>query len=283
MTGRLADISARLEGICQLGTVVNAMTGMAAARARQAHQQIISVDSYAATFTAAMGQIMAPIATPPVRQSAHPDPALLVFCAEQGFAGAFSERVIDAIGEDPGVRNLFLIGTRGKVILAERGITPLWSAAMPSHSPGIPKFADTILRAIYQRIDAGGIDRLDALYTTWQSGVPTVARRRLFPIDLPSLPVREGDAPLTNLPDLALISSLSADYFHALICNVALYAFAAENEARMAAMSSAQNQIERELTELAAIERRVRQESITAEIIELATGNRASREAASRS
>jgi F-type H+-transporting ATPase subunit gamma len=29
---------------------------------------------------------------------------LLVFCAEQGFAGAFSERILDSIGEDPGDR-----------------------------------------------------------------------------------------------------------------------------------------------------------------------------------
>jgi F-type H+-transporting ATPase subunit gamma len=64
---------------------------------------------------------------------------------------------------------------------------------------------------------------------------------------------------------------------HAQICNAALHAFAAENEARMQAMASAREQIERQLAALRSTQRRVRQEEITAEIIELAAGETASR------
>jgi F0F1-type ATP synthase gamma subunit len=46
---------------------------------------------------------------------------LLVFCAEQGFAGAFSERVLDSIEDDLSATSLFLIGTRGLSIAAARG------------------------------------------------------------------------------------------------------------------------------------------------------------------
>ena len=58
MTERLAEISARIEGIRQLGAVVNAMRGMAAARARQARIQLIAVDSYAATIAVAIGRAL---------------------------------------------------------------------------------------------------------------------------------------------------------------------------------------------------------------------------------
>ena len=47
MTGRLADITARIEGIHQLGAVVNAMRGIAAARAQRRAAQLVAVDSYA--------------------------------------------------------------------------------------------------------------------------------------------------------------------------------------------------------------------------------------------
>jgi hypothetical protein len=67
---------------------------------------------------------------------------LLVFCAEQGFAGAFSERVLDSIEDDLSATSLFLIGTRGLSIAAARGLHPVWSAPMSSHTPGIPKLAD---------------------------------------------------------------------------------------------------------------------------------------------
>ena len=47
MTERLADIGARIDGIRQLGAVVNALKGIAAARARTARSELAAVDSYA--------------------------------------------------------------------------------------------------------------------------------------------------------------------------------------------------------------------------------------------
>lgn len=46
MTERLADISAQIDSVGQLGAVVNAMKGIAAARAHTARTQIEAVDSY---------------------------------------------------------------------------------------------------------------------------------------------------------------------------------------------------------------------------------------------
>ena len=81
--------------------------------------------------------------------------------------------------------------------------------------------------------------------------------------------------PLLNLPPAALLRTLTADYLHAQLCHAALQSFAAENEARMEAMAAAHTQTERQLAALQATQRRVRQEEITAEIIELAAGRAA--------
>jgi F-type H+-transporting ATPase subunit gamma len=280
MTERLADIGARIDGVRQLGAVVNAMRGIAAARAQQARGQLIAVDSYAATIAAAIGQVLALIpAVRPGSASRSTRPALVLFCAEQGFAGVFSERVIDAVGADLGASELFMIGTRGDVAAAERGIVAGWKSAMPSHSAGIPKLADRIAEALYNRIAMGEIGRLDAVFSEWQPGHGThVKRHRLFPFDMTQFShPTDANAPLLNLAPEVLLSELTADYLQAQLCNAALHAFAAENEARMEAMASARNQIERQLSALRATQRHVRQEQITAEIIELAAGEAASR------
>jgi F-type H+-transporting ATPase subunit gamma len=86
-----------------------------------------------------------------------------------------------------------------------------------------------------------------------------------------------GGAPVLNLSPEPLLIELAAGYVHAQLCKTALHAFAAENEARMEAMASAHHQIEHQLTELQSAQRIVRQEEITAEIIELAAGETASR------
>src|SRR6185437_3040787 len=54
--------------------------------------------------------------------------ALVLFCAEQGFAGAFSERVLDAARGDLAAHELFLVGTRGVTAAAERNVVPRWKA-----------------------------------------------------------------------------------------------------------------------------------------------------------
>jgi F-type H+-transporting ATPase subunit gamma len=280
MTERLADVGARIAGMRQLGAVVNAMRGIAAARAQQARSQLAAVEGYAATIAAAIGSALA--LAPTVRPAGKRGPgrlAIVLFCAEQGFAGAFSERVLDTVGADLAAARLFLIGTRGIAAIAERAVAPDWTAAMPSHSPGIPKLADRIAEALYTDIAAGRIDRLDVVFSQWQPGrANQVDRRRLFPIDLAVFPrPTDGNPPLLNLPADVLLTELTADYLHAQLCDAALHAFAAENEARMEAMAAARNQIERQLSALQATERLVRQEEITAEIIELAAGETASR------
>jgi F-type H+-transporting ATPase subunit gamma len=280
MTERLADISARIDGIRQLGAVVNAMRGIAAARAQQARGQLAAVDSYAATIALAIGRTLALLPAAhagPVHRS--PRPALVLFCAEQGFAGAFSERVLDAVATELSVSELFLIGARGKAVAAERGVHPAWNGPMPSHSLGVPKLADLISEALYARIATGEIDRLDAVFSQWRPGRGIhIGRRRLFPLDMSDFPTQtNANAPLLNLASETLLIELTADYVYAQLCNTALHAFAAENEARMEAMAAARGQIERQLSALQATQRIVRQEEITAEIIELAAGETASR------
>jgi F-type H+-transporting ATPase subunit gamma len=279
MTERLSDIGARIDGIRQLGAVVGAMRGIAAARAQQARNQLAAVDGYARIIAVAIGRALVLLPSPdlaPNRRAIRP--ALVVFCAEQGFAGAFSERVLASVRADLGKCELFLIGTRGRAAIEQDGIAAGWESAMPSHSPGIPKLADRVVEALYARIASGEIDALDVVFSLWSpGGGARVKRQRLFPFDLAAFPKAiAATPPLLNLAPDVLIRALAADYIHAQLCRAGLHAFAAENQARMEAMAAARKQVERELAVLRARQRLVRQEEITAEVIELAAGETAS-------
>ena len=176
-----------------------------------------------------------------MRQSARP--ALVLFGAEQGFAGAFSERVLYEVVADLAASELFLIGTRGDAVTTERGVTARGKSVMPSHSFGVPKLADRIAEALCVRIATGEIDRLDAVFSQRRPGPGVhVERRRLLPLDLSTFShPRDRNALFINLTPEALLSALAADYLHAQLCDAALHAFAAENEARMDAMAAARN------------------------------------------
>jgi F-type H+-transporting ATPase subunit gamma len=104
-----------------------------------------------------------------------------------------------------------------------------------------------------------------------------VGRHSLLPIDFLRFARRlEPEAPLIALAPDVLLERLAAEYVFAQLCQAAMYAFEAENEARMLAMASAKTNIETKLVALAQRERQLRQDEITTEIMELAAGAEAS-------
>jgi alternate F1F0 ATPase F1 subunit epsilon len=69
-----------------------------------------------------------------------------------------------------------------------------------------------------------------------------------------------------------VLERLASEYVYAQLCEAAMHAFAAENEARMIAMAAARTNIESKLSGLSQREHQLRQEEITTEIVELAAG-----------
>jgi len=280
VSGRLVDINARIEGISKLSAVVNAMRGIAAARAQQARAQLAAVGSYSTTIRAAIGAVLprtaGTLASTHGRQGRQ---AVVLFLAEQGFVGGFSERLLEAYGVHGLDGPLFLVGTRGTALARERAHAPIWHGAMPSHTAGIPRLADRIAEAVYAEVARGGFDTLDVMFSEAGSGgTVAIRRRRLIPFDTTGMAASGLAAePVLNLLPDDLLARLSAEYVHAQLCDAALRAFAAENEARLQAMAATHAQIERTLEQLHSTQRIVRQDEITTEIIELAAGAAASR------
>lgn len=254
---RLADISAHITGIHLLGAVLNCNAWHCGDPRQQARSQLVAVETYAATIVAAIARALAFILVTLAGTAPRPTRlALVLSCAEQGFGGTSSERVLDAMAPDLPTSELLLTATRGQAAIAERGVATHRTAAFPSHSPGIPKLADQIVVALYTLIATGEINRLDANFCQCQlDKAMRVKRKHLPPVDTAAFPLAKGrDAPLLNLAPATLLRTLTADYLHALLCEAALHSFAAENQARMEVTAAACNQMERQFATLQSTE-----------------------------
>jgi len=275
MTERLADISRRIQGVHQLGAVVGAMRAIAATRAQQSRGQLAGIRAFSDTIALAIAQALRLLQGDGGRMDRRAGRrGLILFVAEQGFAGAFSERVLDAAGADAADAELFVVGSRGARIAAERGLRIAWQAPMAAHVDGVKLLAVRLADALYAAVPDGGLRAVDLVFPVWAPGEDlAVERRSLLPLDparFAALP--RADAPLITLPAADLVARLAEEYVYAALCEAAMRAFAAENEARVAAMVRARRNIETMLDTLRALERQVRQEEITAEVVELASG-----------
>ena len=98
-----------------------------------------------------------------------------------------------------------------------------------------------------------------------RGGRPARSRRSISP----AFRGRDRAAPIVQLPPRALLAELAQEYVFAELCEALTLSLAAENEARMRAMSAAKTNVSKMLDELVARSRQLRQEEITNEIIEL--------------
>lgn len=281
MSERLADVGRRIATVRQLGAVVNAMRGIAGARAQQSRAMLPAIRAYAdvAAGAIAQAQRLAPASR---RDSAAPRPdrpVLILFGAEQGFAGAYPEEALKAAHDEFARASVFVVGSRTAALARERGLTVHWETALPSRAAAIPDTATAIVDALYGHLGSQGATVVSMMYFAWVPGRRAgVVRDRLLPVDPAAVPpARSGEPPLTNLAPADLIERLGEEYIFALVCAAAAEAFAAENEARMATMAAAKTNIDGKLAGLEVEERLTRQEEITAEVVELAAGARARR------
>ncbi len=276
MPERLSDLTAQIESVRQLESVVTAMRGIAASRAQSGRALLAGIDAYTRVVSRAIGEALSLAPSDDVAPSRDraAGRGLVLFCAEQGFVGAFSERVLAKAAGEPSDTILMVVGTRGIMLARERGMMPVWTSPMATSAAAVPHLATRLADALYSRISNDGLALVDMVY--WQTGAlggMEIEHRSLLPLDLVQFrrPI-EHRVPLTNLSPSLLLERLASEYVFAQLCQAAMLAFEAENEARMLAMGAAHTNIEAKLDTLRRRERLCRQEEITAEILELATG-----------
>ena len=278
MTDQLAEVAARLHAVRQVGAVVNAMRGMAGSRAQQAHQFQPAVRAYAEVGRRAIEQALRLGGASGREESrsgrADAAPVLIVFGAEAGFAGGFADRVLEA-ATALGEASWLLVGSRTAALARERGLEIVWETNLPARAAALPALAGDLAEALYRHIVERGASRVEMLTSVWEGAAGLrFERRPLLPLDLAALAADGGQPPLTTLPAAVLLARLSEEYVYACICEAAVEAYAAENQARVNAMASARSKIDEQLRELQQLEHRVRQEAITAEVVELSTRRR---------
>ncbi len=268
---RLGEVRARIAATRQLETVFTAMRGLAAARSREAQQSLDGVRAYAHALGETIGVALA--LAPEERAARRPaaQHILLAFCAEQGFVGAFDRRVLDVARRIGPVSALYVVGQKGVGSAGELGMRVAWSAPMIAHAADAPVLAERIADKLYETVSETRSVRVTLVHgAPAPGGAEEIVARPLIPLDLTRFSVSaRQERPLVNLPPATLIATLAEEYIFAELCEAALLSFASENMARMAAMTAARSNVRKTIDELVMRHRRLRQEQITEELVEL--------------
>lgn len=282
----LRELERKLESIRALGDIVNAMRNMAAIYVRRAEATIEASRGYADVVYSALH--LALRLTDGLRpETAEDVPSLaIVFAGDQGLCGSYNDRVVAAAwryrDECTGPVDIISIGYRGRELLRLRGVEPVLCARAPSSLEGIKSQLPDLAAHIFRTYVERGARRMTFIYNEYESmGRFSETVRRVLPPAADQLAAtaqgRPAYDPILTAPAAQVLGRFVEEYFYIELYRALLESHASENGARLASMTAAATSIEDRTAQLLKEYQSVRQDVITAEILEVVGGAEALR------
>ena len=278
----LIDIRRRIRSVKNTQQITKAMKMVSAAKLRRAQDRVIAARPY----TGILRKVLADVSAAAVNDEAagqnpllarRPEQRILLvlLTGDKGLAGAFNTNLIKGaqrfMGERAGATvQLELIGRKGRDFFRKRG-----AAISGEHINLAAKVVYADIAAIAQKaVEMYRAEEIDAVYLLFNEFKSVVAQKltitRVLPVALP-----QDAGPLDYIferPPAEMLGELLPRYVEMEFYRALLESSAAEHAARMTAMESATSNAAEMIDKLTLYMNRVRQASITKEIIEVVSG-----------
>jgi F-type H+-transporting ATPase subunit gamma len=279
------DIRRRIGAVKNIKQITRAMQFVAASKLRRAQDATLAARPYAEKLDEVLADLAAVLGDEHHPLLARPDGGtrlLVVITTDRGLAGPLNTNTIrfalKEAAEHQGRLSAVTVGRKGRDALRRTGIP------IVAHFNGFgdkPSFADVtpLSRLVSDDFLAGTYGQIDLVYSTF---ISTLVQR---PIAQPLLPIRPGpDSPgipgnqfIFEPNPATVLHQLLPRYVATRVYQAILETTASEMSSKMVAMKSATENAEELIEDLTLSYNKVRQNNITREMIEIATGARAGR------
>jgi len=278
----LIDIRRRIRSVKNTQQITKAMKMVSAAKLRKAQDRIIQARPYAGMLTQVLGNIAAASAgndrlleLPLLATREEKRIQLILMTSDRGLAGAFNTNLSKAgqrFLEEHSASHVEIeaVGRKGREFFARRHV-PLsgdWTGFSNK-----PAYADTaqIAKKVIERYTKAEIDSVYLLFSEFRSmASQRIAVKKVLPVPLPQ--ESEQRDYLFEEPPLQLLGNLLPKYVETMVYTAILESATSEHVARMTAMDAASSNAAEVIENLTLYMNRVRQASITKEIIEVVSG-----------
>lgn len=205
---------------------------------------------------------------------------VLSITADKGLAGAYNNNVInltkDIISKHRNSR-LYVVGEYGRQYFMHNHIRYEEEFLYTAQNPNMDRARD-ICDEILIPYNNGEVDRIFIVFTDMKNSMSQEAKvMQLLPIHVSKFKDKyKGGDDFEYIPSpLSVLNDLIPDYISGYVYSALVDSFCSEQNARMAAMNSANQNADNILSELSIEYNRVRQALITQEITEVSSGAKA--------
>ena len=282
----LRALRRRIRSVQNTQQITKAMEMVAAAKLRRAQVRAQSARPYAAKITAMLDHLAGAAAEldhPLFKAREVRRTALVLVTADRGLCGAFNSTLVRAAehrlrAAEPGSIPLVLVGRKGRDYFRRRRY-PVIATHTPVPAEASLEFARTLTADLIARFLAGEVDRVEIMFTEY---ISALRRRVVVQTFLPvgadrTGPAGAGSAAIFEPDAQSLFAELLPRYATAKMFAALADSLASEHGARMIAMGAARKNAGELIDVLVLRRNRVRQASITKELLEIVGGAEALR------
>lgn len=277
----LRELQRQLDSVKALDEVVNAMRNLAAIYVRRAEAGLEAVRPYSQVVETSLAVLLDQ--TEAIRPKCSEDgPCLaLVFAADQGLCGTYNDRVANAAlsfhGEQASDVHFVTIGGRGHDLLVLNSITPVLSVPSPTSLEGIRAQVPELASEVFETFSEVEATQMFFIYNAYEGmGKFSETVRKVLPPSRDMLEHAGMDSlnypPLLSAEPAVLLGALIEEYFFIELYRAMFESHSSENGARLLAMTAAGSNIEERIAELTQEFQAVRQDVITAELLDVVAG-----------
>lgn len=281
-SGNLIDLRRRVRSVRNIQQITRAMKFISASRLKRAQDRIFSARPYANRMLAVLNSLATRVGTdshPLLAQRDGQSVMLVVITGDKGLCGSFNANIIrsavEYIERDEVNRSLSLtlVGRKGFEFFRRRP-WPIRHQYVNIMSRVDFRYAHEIARSV---IDYYTNSELDSVYLVYNEFKSVIQQRIVLE---PLLPVQRLDVKPSEVfldyiyeqPPAVIFDSLLPRHVETQIFRAMLESEAAEHGARMTAMDAATRNAKEMIERLTLTMNRIRQSSITTEIIEIVSG-----------
>jgi len=278
----LIDIRRRVRSVKNTQQITKAMKMISAARLHKAQERALAARPYGKMLREMLANVASAASQNPDAGgnpllAVRPEKKILavVVTADRGLAGGFNANLLKLaqrfVNEHRDAELSFeLIGRKGRDYFRKREARISGEHLDMMRSLNLA-YADKIADAIIERFSSGEIDAVYMFVNEFKSVMaPTLSETRLLPIEVPKSQ-EQVDYIYEQKPE-ELLGTLLPRYIKLQVYSALLESVAAEHAARMTAMDAASSNATDVIDKLTLYMNRVRQASITREIIEIVSG-----------
>jgi F-type H+-transporting ATPase subunit gamma len=272
------EIATRIHSLDELAEIVTAIRAIAASQMQQAVRASEAIGRYSELIGRALSDAASLLPLDEAIALTAGKRGLVLFGAEHGLCGGFNQQLMRVVQHDFQEKSkkplLIVVGSRAVRLCAEHGLQPDVALPMATHCAGVTGTAHRVAADLYRMFSERQVGRVELVYLTHIGGpVLKVQRQSLLPLDLPSGNTRFSEfPPIINVRPRRLLDGIISEYLFAALENAAMQSFFSENSARFRTVEAAHQNIRKKSAELTTLARRMRQEAVTAEILELISG-----------